>query len=119
MATGLLAAIVLFVPVGSADVSPVSQVISMISKLQQQVIQEGQEDHKVYEEFGEMCSDRSLQLHQEVKTGKAEVVRLSGTIDKAVADIAMLEDKISDLAASLADTEEELKKATAMRAKES
>jgi len=91
----------------------------MLAGLEQELIREGQEAQKMYTEFAEMCEERSRELHNEIKTSKAKSGELTAAIEKAVADASVLEEKISDTADGTSDAEEELKKATAVRAKES
>jgi len=98
--------------------NPIAKVIQMVSDLQQKVIGEGAEGQKIYNEFAEMCEDRSRDLHNEIKTGKATSTELTSTIEKAAADLTVLEEKISDFASAISEDEADLKKATQMRAKE-
>merc|ERR1719345_693451 len=98
--------------------NPIAKVIGMVSDLQQKVVGEGAEAQAVYTEFAEMCEDRSQGLHNEIKTGKAQVGELTATIEKAVADAAVLEEKVSDFASEISEAEATLKDATSIRAKE-
>jgi len=98
--------------------NPIAKVIGMVSDLQQKVVGEGAEAQKIYNEFAEMCEDRSQGLHNEIKTGKAQVGELTAAIEKAVADTAVTEEKISDFASEVSEAEASLKSATGIRAKE-
>jgi len=114
-------AIIFALLVGSASgvaTNPIAKVVAMVSDLQAKVIGQGAEAQKVYDEFAEMCEDSSRNLHNEIKTGKANVEELSATIDKASADITVFNEKISDLASAISEDEADLKKATEIRAKE-
>lgn len=102
----------------SAETNPIAKVIEMVSDLEAKVIKEGHEAQKVYTEFAEMCEDRSRELHYEIKTGKANVEELTATIEKAGADIEVLNEKIENFAAEVAEDENDLKKATEVRKKE-
>jgi len=99
-------------------VNPIQKVLQMISDLEVKVISEGEDTHKLYEEFAEMCEDRSKDLHFNIKTAKAEIVDLKATIEQKSAAIATLGSKIEELAGSIAENEAELKKATGLRKKE-
>jgi chromosome segregation ATPase len=101
-----------------ATTNPIAKVVEMVSALQQKVLKEGDEAQKMYTEFAEMCEDRSRELHNEIKTGKAQVQELTSTIEKATADITVLEEQIGDFASSISEDEADLKKATAIRKKE-
>merc|ERR1740138_1504841 len=99
--------------------TPVSQVLSMISDLQTKIIGEGEEAQKVYEEFSEWCEERSKTLTFDIKTGKSESASLKATIDEETALSASLTTKIEELSAALATDEADLKAATEIREKES
>jgi hypothetical protein len=101
-----------------ATTNPIAKVVEMVSALQQKVLKSGDEAQKMYTEFAEMCEDRSRELHNEIKTGKAQVQELTSTIEKATADITVLEEQIGDFASSISEDEADLKKATAIRKKE-
>jgi len=102
----------------AVDTNPIAKVVQMVGDLQQKVIKEGAQGQKMYHEFAEMCEDRSQELHNEIKTGKAQVQELSAAIEKAAADSTVLEEKISDFASSISSDEADLKEATQLRAKE-
>jgi len=113
-----LAAIAVASLLGLGFANPIAKVISMVSDLQAKVVGEGAEAQKVYTAFAEMCEDRSRELHNEIKTGKATVNELTSTIEKAAADITVFEEKVGDLAGAISEDEADLKKATSIRAKE-
>lgn len=108
----------LVVLASSSTVNPINKVISQLAKMQGDIIQEGKEAQQMYNEFAEMCEDRSRDLHNEIKSSKAKGAELKAAIEKAVADGTVLDEKISDAAAGTSDAEAELKKATVMRKKE-
>merc|ERR1719261_869897 len=90
----------------------------MISDMQGKIIKAGAESQRLYAEFAEFCEDRSRELHFEIKTAKAEIADHKAVIEKESADGEALETKIGELAGSIGEAEEELKKATAIRKKE-
>merc|ERR1740123_1693249 len=100
------------------DVSPIAKVIQMISDLQAKILAEGAESQKVYEEFAEFCEHRSKDLQYEIKTGKDEKAELEATIAKEAAKAGALDEKIDELAGSIATDEGDMKKATEIRDKE-
>jgi len=124
MQAAWVCAILLLAPVSSSDtgsssnVNPISKVMSMLAQLQGEIIKEGAEQQGMYNEFSHMCQSRSRDLHHESKTSKSKVAELSANIEKCGADIALLQEKISTTAAGIADTDNELKNAEAIRAKE-
>jgi chromosome segregation ATPase len=101
------------------ETNPIAKVSGMLAKLQQDVVKEGEEAQSTYNEFAEMCEDRSGELHNEIKTGKAQVSELTATIEKAAADTAVFEEKISSYASTISEAEADLKEATGIRKKES
>jgi hypothetical protein len=98
--------------------SPIAKIIQMISDLQAKILAEGAESQKVYEEFAEFCEHRSKDLQYEIKTGQDEKAELEATIAKEEAKAGALDEKIDELAGSIATDEGDLKKATEIREKE-
>jgi hypothetical protein len=103
---------------GCVTANPIAKVVQMISDLQGKVVKEGQEAQKVYDEYAEMCEDSSRNLHNEIKTGKATISDLTATIDKATADIEVIEEQVGDFASAISEDDASLQKATKIRAKE-
>ena len=85
-------------PALSEEGSPIAKVIQMISDLQTKVIGEGEAAQKEYDEFLEWCEDNSKNLGNEIKTGKAEKVKLEATIEEETATQSALPTKIEDSA---------------------
>jgi len=102
----------------SATASPVSKVLTMLGDLEAKIIKEGTEAQKVFDDFSEWCEDRSKNVAYEIKTGKAQIEDLNGSIEKAAADIQALSTKIEELTASIATDEADLKAATDIRKSE-
>jgi len=110
---------VLMLGSASSSANPISKVITMISRLEQSIIKEGDESQKIYTEFAEMCEDRSRELHHDIKQSKRKSTELAATMEKAIADEVVFDEKINDKADGSSDAEDEVKKAGALRAKES
>merc|ERR1719161_2291324 len=87
--------------------NPIEKVIEMVGELQQKIIAEGEAAQKTYDEFAEWCEDEAKNLQFEIKTGKAEAEDLSATIEKASSDIAIQEEEIAKLAATISQAEAE------------
>jgi len=102
----------------ATNVSPIGKVLEMISDLQAKVISEGEDSHKVFSEFAELCEDRSRQLGFSIKTAEGQIGSLKATIAKEVATSEELDTKIGALAAEIATDTADLKAATEIRAKE-
>jgi len=107
-----------FAPARADATNPIQKVLQLLSDLQAKIVKEGEAEQKVYEEFAEMCDDRSKEIGFEIKTGKAEVAELDASIAKETANMDQLASRIEDLSASISTDEADLKAATAIRAKE-
>jgi hypothetical protein len=105
-------------PSRAMEASPIAKIIQMLSDLQAKILAEGTESQRVYEEFAEFCEHRSKDLQYEIKTGKDEKAELEATIAKEDAKAGALDEKIDELAGSIATDEGDLKKATEIREKE-
>mmetsp|Transcript_30692 Transcript_30692/g.48998 ORF Transcript_30692/g.48998 Transcript_30692/m.48998 type:complete len:679 (+) Transcript_30692:65-2101(+) len=99
-------------------VTPIEKVMQMLSDLETQIVAEGGDAQKTYNEYAEFCEDRSRQLGFEIKTGKGEVRDLKAAIEKETADAAALTAKIEDTSEEIATDEADLKAATTIRKKE-
>merc|ERR1719169_127976 len=113
-----LLALVAASPVSASEVSPIEQVINMLSDLEAKVIGEGKDAQKTYDEYSEFCEDKSRQLGFEIKTGKAEVEELKATIEEETSNSAALETKIEELSNDIQTDESDLEAATKIREKE-
>jgi len=102
----------------SSQANPVGQVLSLLQKLYDTVVSDGETEQKQYEEFAEWCEDQAKERQYEVKTGKAQAADLRATIEKAAADIEALNSQIGGLAQSIATNEADLKAATDIRENE-
>merc|ERR1719337_82802 len=120
-------AVLLFLGVASAvehkaatltSTNPIEKVLQMLGDLQQKVINEGEEEHKLFAEFSEWCEDESKEKQFEIKTGEAQKEDLEATIAKATTDIDNADTQIEELGAGIAKNEEDLAKATRIRERE-
>jgi len=102
----------------ATNASPIAKVLEMISDLQAKVISEGEESHKVFSEFAEMCEDRSRQLGFSIKTAEGQITDLKATLAKEAANSEELDTKIGALATEIATDTADLKAATEIRTKE-
>merc|ERR1719408_780877 len=104
--------------VSAETVTPIEQVVNMLSDLETKILKEGHDAQKVYDEFSEFCEDRSRELGFEIKTGKGEVTSLKAVIEKESATIDSLNAKIDEISAAIATDEADLKSAREIRHKE-
>merc|ERR1719337_826221 len=105
--------------VGSAaSTDPLGKVYELMDSLAAKITKEGEEEAKAFHDYVEWCDDAAANLRNEIKTGEAKKEELDATIAKCQADIAACDSKIKELSKSIAEDEEELKKATEVRDKE-
>jgi len=102
----------------AASVDPIEKVLQMIGDLEGKIIGEGNDAQKVYDEFAEFCEDRSRELANEIKIGKAGVKDLEAAIGKEAATADSLNAKIEELSSAIATDEADLNAATEIRSKE-
>merc|ERR1719223_821913 len=102
----------------NAESSPIGKVLGMISDLEATIIKEGEVVQKEYAEFAEWCEDRSSNLGNEIKTGKADVADLKASIAKEEATIALLQNRVAQNGGDIATDQHDLKAATEIRTKE-
>jgi len=95
--------------------NPVGKVVQLLTDLEAKITTEGADSKKLFEEFSNMCEDRTRELKFEIKEGKKEAGQLEAVIAKESADLQSLAAKIEELAASSATADAELTKATELR----
>jgi len=98
--------------------NPVDQVLTLLQKLYDTVVSDGEVEQKQFEEFAEWCEDQAKERQFEIKTGKGQVESLKATIEKSSADIEDSNSRIGDLSQQIGANDADLKAATDIRAKE-
>lgn len=115
----VLGALLLCIAPCTADATnPIQKVLELLATMEQEIIKAGEESHKGYSDFADMCQERSWDLSNEIKGAKALVADLEGTIGKATDDQGELTTEIEELGAVSSSCEADLKAATAIRQKE-
>merc|ERR1719271_1678445 len=89
-----------------------------MDSLAAKIVKEGEAEAKAFHDYVEWCDEASANLANEIKTGEAKKEELDATIAMCTADIAACDAKIEELSKSIAEDEEELKKATTVRHEE-
>jgi len=102
----------------AVQVTPIEQVIELISSLEAKIIKEGEVEQKAYEEFVEWCDDAAKNNQFAIKTATAEKEKLEAAIAKATSNAEEATATIADLAGSIAEDESNLQNATEIRDKE-
>merc|ERR1719398_630388 len=106
----LFALFALAAPVAIAEESnPLGKVFELMSALEAKIIKEGEAEAKAFKEFFEWCDSASLNLNNEIKTGKKSQEKLTAKIDQLTSDIEVGSTKIEELAAALSTNDAQLK----------
>jgi len=109
---------VLTSPAGAAKGNPIEQVVALMTRLQGQLVQDGETEAAAFKKYTEYCSDASFNKQEEIKSAKAEKEMLEAQISKSASDIKTSTGKIEDGSAGVAENEAKLKRATAIREKD-
>jgi len=109
-------AFILFFAVGA--VSPIEKTLQLLDGLIAKITKEGEEEHKLFEDFTKYCHDESMELKFQIETGKKDVERAKATIADEEAKIGGAEAKIEELSTTIATAEKDLAAATEIREKE-
>lgn len=98
--------------------NPVGRVLDLLSKLYNTVVADGEVEQKQFEKFAEWCEDQSKNRQNEIETGERQESDLKASIEKANADISVLNARIDEISKTVSANEHDLKGATDIRAKE-
>jgi len=101
-----------------AAVNPMQKVLQMVSKLQQEIIRDGQVQQHAYHEFSGMCEHRARELQREIHIASSELGDMKSTIDHATDDESESDSHIETITATLSMSEADLKAASLIRTKE-
>jgi hypothetical protein len=101
-----------------AKVSPVQKVIQMMDKMKATSEDLMDAEQKTFAEYTEWVDDRQTELGFEIKTGKAEIEKLTAFIEEADIEVAKLGKKIKSTDGEIDRMEKEMKEATDLRKKE-
>jgi len=113
MARGLLAVVfpsLLAAAVGK--VTPIEQVVNMLTELQTKVILEGKAEAKTYDKFACFCKDSTDEKSAAITDGQTTVDRLVGKINDRQADRSDIDGKISELNEQIAKLNKEMEAET-------
>jgi len=105
-------------PAVALAANPVGQVLDLLSKLYNTVVNDGEVEQKQFEKFAEWCEDQAKERQNEIKTGKAQADSLRAVIEKADGDISAANQRVTELSQSIAANNGDLKAATDIRDKE-
>merc|ERR1739848_681613 len=98
--------------------NPIGQVLDLLQKLYNTVVEDGEVEQKQFETFAEWCEDQAKERQFEIKTGNSQAESLRAAISKANADIDAANARIGTLSENIAANEADLDNATQIRNKE-
>lgn len=107
-----------FVDAGELETPAVQQAVKLLSNLQAQVSDEGNEAGKVFEDEKKLCSRRSRELRHSHDGVKAELEKSDAELAQASIEIDTMSTKIEEMAMSIASAENDLKEAQKLRDEE-
>jgi len=102
----------------AVDSNPLGKVFELMSALEAKIIKEGEAEAAAFKEFFNWCDSTSMNLNNEIKTGKKTQEKLEAKIGELTSAIDVSESKIEELSAAISKSEGELSEATAIREKE-
>jgi len=104
--------------ISAAQVTPVQQVLSMLTDMKAKGEKALAVEKMVYGDYAEWVDDETTKLGFEIETGKKTSAKLSAFIEKAESDVSQLASGIAKLDGEIATMEGEKKSAVAQRAEE-
>jgi len=108
----------LLLPALASAANPIGQVLNLLQKLYNTVVEDGEVEQKQFETFAEWCEDQAKERQFEIKTGNSQAESLKAAISKANADIDAANARISTLSENIASNEADVESATKIRNKE-
>jgi polyhydroxyalkanoate synthesis regulator phasin len=108
----------LLLPTLAFGANPIGQVLDLLQKLYDTVVNDGEVENKQFETFAEWCEDQAKERQFEVKTGNTQAESLRAAISKAKADIDGANSRIAELSQAIAANNADLNNATEIRNKE-
>ena len=82
--------VALLSPALAEQANPIGKVIQLLSDLEAKIVDEGAAAQKRYDEFTEMCEERSANLAYEIKSAKGEKADLKAVIGQEAARVGSL-----------------------------
>merc|ERR1719230_1657131 len=97
---------------------PVSKVITLLKDMIKQMEKEAEEDEEVYDKMACWCETNEKEKTKSIKDAEARVDDLTTKIEEYTANSARLNTEIKNLEKEVAENQQALDKATALRQKE-
>jgi len=100
------------------EANPVGQVLKLLQRLYDTIVADGKKEQKQFESFSAWCEDASRERRGDIETGSAQVEDLNAGIDKATANISVLQSRYEEISSVVAANTGDLKAARNIRDKE-
>jgi chromosome segregation ATPase len=97
---------------------PVTKVINLLKDMKAQLEKEAEEDEEIYEKLACWCETNDKEKTKAIADAEAHIQDLTATIEELSATSARLNTEIKNLEKEVAENQEALDQAKAMRAKE-
>jgi chromosome segregation ATPase len=97
---------------------PVTKVINLLKDMKKQLEKEAEEDEEIYEKLACWCETNDKEKTKAIADAEAHIQDLTATIEELSATSARLSTEIKNLEKEVAENQEALDQAKAMRAKE-
>jgi len=104
--------------VDAAKERPVTKVVNLLKDMQKQLEKEAEEDEEIYEKMACWCETNDKAKTKAIADAEAHIEDLTSSIEELSASSARLNTEIKNLEAEVAENQDALDKATAMRAKD-
>jgi hypothetical protein len=101
------------------EADPIGQVLSLLDDLAAKVAKDGETQQAAYEDYFSWCDDTSKEKANEITSATDQKAKLEATIDALISQVSVCDQKIADLAKSIAANGKDLAAATKIRADES
>jgi len=99
-------------------VSPVSKVVQLLTEMQTKMIKDGEVEQANFEEYSRFCERTSIEKQNSIKDMGEQIVMLKASSEEATSEIEILTEKTLKLTEEISSAEEQVKKTSALRAKE-
>jgi len=97
---------------------PVTKVVNLLKDMKAQLEKEAEEDEEIYEKLACWCETNDKEKTKAIADAEAHIQDLTATIEELAATSARLSTEIKNLEKEVAENQEALDQAKAMRAKE-
>jgi len=100
------------------EADPIGQVLSLLDDLAAKVAKDGETQQAAYEDYFSWCDDTSKEKANEITSATDQKAKLEANIDALISTASVCDQKIADLAKTIAANGKDLAAATKIRADE-